>query len=623
MKTSTPQRKAPPRSPRRAALLAGLALLLVLAAAAAWLLRGGARAGDVRLSDRLAPGDARGYNLLLVTLDTVRWDHIGCYGSTEARTPHIDALMGHGFRFDQAIASTPLTLPSHATILTGLYPPAHGARDNGRYIVGPEVESIAEAFRDAGYRTGAFVGCFVLDRRYGLDQGFDAYDFRTGSGRYRPSMVDFNERSATEVSDAAIAWLRDPAVSAGGAPFFLWVHYFDPHLPYLSPLQERPEFLGRPYDAEIAYADQELGRLLAELDRLGARERTLVLLVADHGESLGEHEEATHGMFLYESTLRVPFLLSCPGLFTGPSVAREQLAGLVDVAPTVRSLFGLPAAASDGLDLLQPEAPRTRALYLETLHPYHSAGWSPLYGLRTPEEKLIRAPVPELYDLAADPRELRNLYARSRSAERLERELSALQELWADAPDRSRELDAEERERLASLGYVSSAGDPVRRTLADPKSMMGLFNDGARAEELYMQGRYAEASEIAARVVADCDGCVQAIRVLAFARLRMGDPQAGIDLLRERGEALGDLFLQRSLAQALILTQRFAEAGAVLDAYAALAPRDGEVWILRGDILVMQQRTGEARQAYQRAAEIDPVRVGPMAADRLQRLEAQ
>jgi arylsulfatase A-like enzyme len=590
----------------------------VLAAAAGWLFAGPGRPGG---ADLARPGAAQGCNLLLVTLDTVRWDHLGCYGSAAARTQNIDALARAGVRFEQAVASVPLTLPSHATILTGLYPPHHGAHDNGRYLVRPEVETLAESFQTAGYGTAAFVGCFVLDQRYGLGQGFDHYDFQIGSGRYRPKMVDFNERSAGEVSDAAIAWLRGRRAQAPEQPFFIWVHYFDPHLPYQSPLQGLLLFDGRPYDAEIAYVDQELGRLLAELDRLALRERTLVAIVSDHGESLGEHQEATHGMFIYESTVRVPFILSGPGL--RPFVERDALAGLVDLAPTVRGLFALPQAEADGVDLFGARPAAGRPVYLETLGPFHNAGWSPLHGLRTLASKFIAAPAPEFYDLARDPQELYNAWGARDEALGLQQALAGLQAGWGAGPSTLRPLDAEERERLASLGYVSLENDARGQSLADPKSMVSLFNDGARAEELYMQGRFPEAVAVAEKVVAGCDECVQAIRVLAFARLKLGRAQEGIALLRERSRALGDAFLTLSLAQLLILYNQLEEASRVLDAYAVMSPQDGQTQILRGDILVMQGRAEAARSAYEEARALDPRRVGPMAEERVQRLGRQ
>jgi choline-sulfatase len=621
--TKAARHSQPPRRPRRPTgwRLALGATALVLAAVAAWVWLRPALPGRDRLNNLVHPGDAKGYNVLVVTLDTVRWDHLGCYGSADARTPNFDSLTEHGIRFEQAVASTPLTLPSHATILTGLDPPAHGARDNGRYQVRPEVETLAESFRNAGYRTAAFVSCFVLDERYGLSQGFDRYDFQVGSGRSRPQMADFNERSAGETSDAAIAWLQDASPNASADPFLLWIHYFDPHRPYQSPLQGQPEFKGRPYDAEIAYVDREFGRVLGELDRLGVRDRTLIVLVADHGESLGEHEESAHGMFIYDATVRVPLIISCPGLFPRAAVERDRVAGQVDIAPTLRDLCGLPVVATDGHDWVQAAPAAARSVYMETLAPFHNAGWSPLYGLRTREAKYIQAPTPEFYDLKGDPKEQRNLGDSRPQVAELSKRLAELQAGWGDTPGTLRELTDDERSRLESLGYVGMKSSASPATLADPKSMIKVFNDGARAEDFYMGGQYEAAATAAEKVVAECADCVQAIRVLAFSYLRLGRSDEAIALLRERSQALGDRFLMRSLAQALIVNSRFDEAGRVLDAYAQLEPRDGNTDLMRGDMLAMQGRTQAAELAYERASALDPGRVGPAAIERIQRLK--
>jgi arylsulfatase A-like enzyme len=250
-------------------------------------------------------GAARGYDVILVTLDTVRQDRLGCYGYEYGSTPTFDALAERGVRFEQAVTAAPLTLPSHATMMTGVTPPRHGVHDNGIYRLDEDNETFAEVARAAGYQTAAFVGCFVLDARFGLNQGFDVYDFDVSERGLRPQMLDFNERSANEVTDAALAWLgeRDPE-----RPYFLWVHYFDAHLPYQSPLAGEARFAGRPYDAEIAFVDREVGRLLEAVDP----ERSLVAVASDHGEALGDHGEPTHGLFLYESTVRVPMIVTGP-----------------------------------------------------------------------------------------------------------------------------------------------------------------------------------------------------------------------------------------------------------------------------------------------------------------------
>ena len=256
------------------------------------------------LSDLVEAGEATGVNVLLVTLDTVRADRLGCYGHESAETPTLDALAARGVRFDDAITSVPVTLPSHATILTGLSPLSHGVRDNGRYRLAEEHVTLTEVLSSHGYDTAAFVGCFVLDARFGLDQGFDTYDFEVSADGYHPQMPDFNERSATGVTDAVVRWLDERAISGANAPFFAWVHYFDPHQPYQSPLQRLPRFAVRPYDAEIAYVDAELQRVLDKLGDLGVRDRTVVVVAGDHGKRYNHYEgpKQVHRLSRHHST---------------------------------------------------------------------------------------------------------------------------------------------------------------------------------------------------------------------------------------------------------------------------------------------------------------------------------
>jgi len=569
------------------------------------------------LGDLVEPGAAAGFNVLLVTFDTTRWDHLGCYGRQQAATPSCDRLAARGVRFEHAVASAPLTLPSHATILTGLYPGAHGARDNGRYLVGAEHETLAETFGAHGYDTAAFVACFVLDARFGLDQGFDVYDFQVTQEGFRPQMPDYNERPADAVTDAAIAWLRERETRDPANPFFLWVHYFDPHLPYTSPSVNLPRFAGLPYDAEIAFADQEFGRLLRELASLGQTERTLVVLTSDHGEALGEHGEKTHGMLVYDCTIRVPLIFSCPVLFDRPFHITEQVAGLVDLRRTLEDLTGIPAAAaSDGRSLLDRKLDPTRAIYFETEGPLNLCGWSPLSGLRRLDRKYIHGPSPEFYDLRQDPRELRDLYReRPDGQAELVAELAALSARWTGAGGTSRQLSDEEIERLASLGYVQAGGPAGAGELADPKQMMPVLRDAQAAERLQGEGKYDEAADLARSVLDRSPGCIQARRVLALCLLRLDRGEEAVAVLEE-ALAAEDPFLIRSLAQVLILEQRLDEAEQILDLYARVAPDDGRHHLLRGDIRYRFKRFAEALACYEQAARVDENRTGIRARQR-------
>jgi len=575
-----------------------------------------------RLSDLVETGEARGFNVLLVTLDTVRADRLGCYGHESAETPTLDSLVARGVRFDDAVTSVPLTLPAHATILTGLSPLSHGVRDNGRYKLAEEHVTLAEVLSSHGYDTAAFVGCFVVDARFGLDQGFDIYDFEVSAEGYHPEMPDFNERSATDVTDAAVRWLDERARFGANAPFFAWVHYFDPHQPYQSPLQRLQRFAVRPYDAEIAYVDAEFGRLLDKLDDLGVRDRTVIVVAGDHGEALGEHGEPTHGMLIYESTMRVPLIISCTSLFDGAYHVGNRVVGLTDVRPTVEDLLGVTGSPPvDGESLLRPGADDDRAIYVETEMPLSLAGWSPLRGLRTHNHKYILAPQRELYDLRKDPAESHNIYAAGGSvAGPLELRLSELMNRIGPGSGSDRALTDEEIERLGSLGYVQSGAARAEGPLPDPKTMMSVYSDAVRSEHLYGRGLYTEAAALARGVLEQSDMHIQALRVLAFSYVKLGRANEAVSLLRESVDRNPGAFLVRSLTQVLILEERYADALDALEVYASVDPLDGRVPLLRGDVYARQGLNDRAIIQYEEAIRVDEHRVGIKARKKIARL---
>ncbi|MGH2795295.1 MAG: sulfatase-like hydrolase/transferase, partial [Actinomycetota bacterium] len=426
-------------------------------------------------------------NVLLMTLDTTRWDRIGAYGDAGATTPNLDRLASEGVLFEQTIAPAPLTLPAHSTMFTGLLPPRHGVRDNGGYVLDPSHKTLASALKASGRQTGAFVGAFVLDGKFGLDAGFDVYFDRFDVSRQRSVSLGSISRRAGEVVDNAMPWIERHASS----PFFAWVHFYDAHTPYEPPEPYLSRFRDRPYAGEIAYVDSQVGRLLQWLDARGLSDRTIVVAIGDHGESLNEHGEATHGLFIYESTTRVPFIVRTP--YSG--TRGRRVPGLVrteDVMPTLlelvgeqvptgvegRSLAPLLAGASNDLNL---------AAYSESLYARNHYGWSELRSLRAGRFKFIAATRPELYDLERDPRELRNLYDERRSlADRMAEEL---QRLGADASAEGSgpsAVDPETRERLAALGYIGSFTSTARNAgeqLPDPKDKIDIFNLMTSAHE--------------------------------------------------------------------------------------------------------------------------------------------
>src|SRR6185295_9907135 len=351
-------------------------------------------------------------NVLLVTIDTLRADHVGCYGHPGSVTPVLDGLAARGVRFATAVAHVPLTGPSHASILTGRTPLGHGLRDNGGFALPAQARSLAEDFRKAGYRTAAFVSGFPLDRRFGFDRGFETYDDHLPKGNDR-RRTPYVERFADATTDAVLRWLAtaSPQNAAQPAPWFLWVHYYDPHAPYEPPVTDLADRYRRsPYDGEIAFVDRQLGRLLQTLDARGETSRTIVLVTADHGESLGEHGEGTHGIFLYDATLRVPWIMAGPQIVAG-RVSRT-IARSIDVLPTLLDYAGLPQRSDvDGRSLRHAadgEEMSDAPAYAESLYSELELGWAPLHAWRTAGFKFIKAPHPELYDLQSDPSEKAN-----------------------------------------------------------------------------------------------------------------------------------------------------------------------------------------------------------------------
>lgn len=410
------------------------------------------------------------WNLLVVTFDTTRADHIGCYGHAAARTPNVDRLAREGVRFARAYTAAPITMPSHSTIFTGKYPPRTGVRDNGMFVLPAEQTTLAEVLKARGYATAAAVGGFPLLRKFGLDQGFDLYDdrleveYEDAQARrvVRKSQLYFEERRAGRVNEAVRDWLERNA----SRPFFLWVHYFDAHQPQEPPPPYDQLFANAPYDGEIAYADESLGRLMAHLERLGVYERTLVVFLADHGEGLGEHRELTHSYLLYDATLHVPLIFRLPAGASGRGQVVERRVGTVDVMPTILDLLGQPVRTDlDGqslrglFDRAYPR-PRPAELYAETLSPRLSQGWSEMRAVIEGDHKYVHGGRPEMFDLGADPRELRDRMAEDpERADRLRRSLEGFLKAHTPRnPSAAVEVDAETRERLEALGYLGAGG---------------------------------------------------------------------------------------------------------------------------------------------------------------------
>jgi arylsulfatase A-like enzyme len=509
-----------------------LAIILTVAAAASYLILrrepapASPKAGFQRL---LKKNGSERPNIVLITLDTTRADHLPMYGYDKVKTPRLQQLARRGLVFEQCVTASPFTLPSHCSIMTGLYPTFHGVRINGDTALSEKHDTMAKALSRRGYDCGAFIGAFVLDGRWGLKQGFAHYDDDFDLNKYKQLDLGLVQRPSSEVVDAAIAWLsprRDK-------PFFAWLHLYDPHIPYSPPEPYRSEYGGRGaaglYDGEIASMDAQIGRFYDWLADHDLADNTILILVGDHGEGLGEHNESTHGYYIYDYVLHVPLLIVTPFAPLQNRRCPEQVR-TIDLLPTVEEMIGItPAKNLHGRSLLPlfygKSETEKRPAYSESLAPQIQYGWSPLYSLRQYPYKFIDAPRAEFYDVKNDPRENSNIRLRQFSKAREYKKI--LEKLMADtsrnAPKtEAADLDQETMRRLATLGYVGST-TPVRTMagnakLADPKDKIAIFEAVSKSLELTFNEKFAEAASLLEGVLKKDPEVIQARLSLANVR---------------------------------------------------------------------------------------------------------
>jgi arylsulfatase A-like enzyme/Flp pilus assembly protein TadD len=635
------EKQQKPRQSRK--LLPGALGILALAAAAFAALRLAGESGPT------------GWNLVLLSVDTLRADHLSSYGATALRTPNMDRLASEGLLYENVSTVAPTTLPSHASLFTGLTPVAHGVRDNVGFYLDDRFTTLAAHLKEQGYDTAAFVGAFVLDSRFGLDRGFDLYDDAIEEAEEEGVSGLIAQRRGAAVLESSLDWLgsrgQDPR------PFFAFLHFYDPHAPYEPPA-------GEGYRGEVAYVDSLVGRLLSYLDERGLTERTLVVLTADHGESLGEHGELTHGLFLYESTLRIPLLFRYPGASGGKRVSDPT--HITGIASEILEILRLPPLPGG-------RPAEGRPLYAETFVPRLHYGWSELRSLTRWPHKLVMAPRPELYDLSKDPEETKNLIAELPEVAR-----ALAGELEASSPVVPGNVDRETLEKLESLGYagpaVSSTGalpDPkdrldVYRVLNDPaiqslrpgegpafeKALADLKDILVRepriprtyalyGELLLEAGRAKEAVEVFEGLVAlddrsfeghyglgvalqtlgredsAIDAFGEAVEIdprntksylrLSEAESARGNPEAAEGWLRRAIAVDEDRVVVDRLAQLLLESERGAEARRLLEGLAAKTPDDGLAAYNLGQLLLAEGETEDALRELQRAEDLLPL----------------
>lgn len=550
--------------------------------------------------------DLAGRNLVVITIDTLRADRLGAYGDSQAATPVIDALAREGVRFANCYSSVTLTMPGHATLFTGRYPFAHGVRVNGIHYL-PEAElTLAEQFRSRGYDTFAAVASYVVARKFGLAQGFETYDDSLGSGELFGGFEA--EIPADRVIDKFSRWLAGR--SAG--PFFAWIHFYDPHLPYEPPAGESARAGGDPYRGEIAFVDSQIGRLRDELERYDLAAETALVLTSDHGEAFGEHVEEGHGLLAYDETLKVPLIIHAPRRLPSGRVVETRV-GLADLAPTLAALYDLPGSdevhGRSLVPLLEGSEREDREVYFEALAGKELKGWAPLTGLVAGRFKLISVPRPELYDLEADPEETDN---RIGSERQVRREMEArLQELLESAPEGApdRALTGEDRRQLEALGYLGSGSEASRGAVLDPKQ--GIVIDMAirRGRARLQQGDL----EGARRELALAESEVPDAEVADFFILRheiedaAGNRRKALAALREVVERFPALeHLRFQLARYLYAGGDAAEAERIARDLLAANPKASQAYNL---LAAAARRRGEpevALEHFRRGLAIEP-----------------
>jgi len=600
-----------------------LSVLFVAAGgAAAWwgVTRGPGRSAAGVEMGRLAGGRSqRDLNLVIITLDTTRADRIGAYGSKDVETPAFDGLAREGVLFEQAVSVAPLTLPAHSSIFTGKFPPEHGVRDNGGFFLDPAQTTLAEVLKARGYRTGGFVAAYVLDSKWGIDQGFDTYFDDFDLGESKGLSLGAIQRPANEVVDRVLPWLE----AAKESRFFAWIHLYDPHTPYRPPEPFLSRYTGHPYNGEIAFTDSQVGRVITQLRSLGIYDRTVVAIMGDHGESLGDHGESTHGFFIYNSVTHVPFVIRAPySLMQGRHVADPVRS--VDVMPTVLDLLGVPTPKEvTGASLVPLMTGSASELnldaYSEAMYPLHHYGWSDIRALRAGRYKVIDAPRPELYDVDQDPKEATNLYEQRRSLgdgmiAQLRVQEKNFQKTEASLP--AGDVDPEARARLAALGYVgsfvASASDP-RTGRADPKDKIGLFNKLGEAMDLSKEREGDEAEPLGKivglldEVLKEDPQVIDAWFMLGTLHLRHGKPELAVKYFTQTLSLKPDYDLAViNLAQAYRQLGDDDAALAGFERYLQLDPKDafvryqiGEIWLDRGDV-------AKAERLFREALELDP-----------------
>ena len=578
--------------------LVGVCILLAAALAVSFLL----------LRPRQSFSSLKGkkdYNFILITLDTTRADRLGCYGYPRIETPTIDMFAARGVKFEHCIAQTPLTLPSHSSLLTGTLPFFHGVRDNGGFILPPDLKTLAEVFKDNGYATSAFVGAYVLDSKWGLNQGFDYYYDRFDLSKFEKVSLGTVQRPANEVIDETLKWLGQNK----DKKFFTWVHLYDPHTPYEPPPPFDTRYAKNPYLGEIAFADSQIARLWQFLQDSNLSDNLFLVFASDHGESLGQHQEANHGFFVYQETIHVPLIFLTPfKKFQG--LSSSQVVSLIDVMPTILEMAGFPSPSEvQGTSLLplffNPAKESSTFAYSESYYPRYHFGWSELKSIQNKKHKLIIAPEMELYDLTQETSEMSNLAsAEKKILAELETEADKYIKKFSQNARQVdyRKVDEETREKLAALGYIGSFAASSKlegKKLANPKEKIVVFNELSRAREMGMSGKADEAITTIKAIIAsdpEINDAYFSLGNIYFKERRFKEAIPAFEQALQLKP--DDAFAVINIANSYQALGKSAEAERFVVDYLKKGFSDSQLYFLLGTLNFVQKKYDEAIKYY-------------------------
>lgn len=557
----------------------------------------------------------KGLNYVLITVDTLRADKLGCYGFSKIKTPTVDSFSRQGIKFDRCIAPSPLTLPSHTSLMTGTFPTYHGVRDNGGFLVPEQLTTLAELFKKEDYDTAAFVASYVLDSKWGLDQGFDYYFDDFDLSKYKTISLGNVQRRGDEVIGQVIPWLEEHKKNK----FFTWVHLYDPHTPYEPPSPYKEQYPGRPYLGEIAYTDSLMAELWEYLNENNLTEDTVLIFASDHGESLGEHQETTHGFFVYQEGIHVPLIFVTPfKKFKG--ITCSSVVSLVDVMPTILDLAGMDVPfevqGKSLLPLFQNDKKGFENFsYAETFYPRLHYGWSELTTIQDSQYKLIVAPRLELYDLMNDPEESANIIDyKPQEGRRLKK---LIDEFIEKTGENSYDLDythmdEETRQKLSALGYIGTFTEIKEKSgeLGDPKDKIIVFNQLSEARELGMQGEFEESVSTLKNILSDDPEVIDAYFALGNVYFKWKKFDPALESFKKAFEKRpNDPFTVINIANTHINMGELNEAETFILSVLPSLPPDSQINFILGNIYKLKDKYDEAEKYYRECLRLNPTSV--------------